>query len=103
MSYPKLIFLEELDERYKFEMPLKGWTNVYIELDDGSRYSLTFYDPIRLNQTIEEELSSGATFFAETNLVIVPNVTVEGLQQAVNDLYENGFFSSLKPVNSQAE
>jgi hypothetical protein len=97
---PPVVFRDGFDERAAFEMPAKGWLSAQIELKDGSRVSVYFSDPVRLQQDLEEEVKLGRPYFAEPGLIVVPVVTVEAVQEAVQALNEQGFFAHLKANQS---
>jgi hypothetical protein len=57
-------------------MPLRGYfSGVTVELVDGLRYPVSFYDPVRLRETLETDVRWGNPFFTEPGLVVVPEVT----------------------------
>lgn len=93
---PRVIFPAGFDERAAFETPLKGWLSTQVELEDGCRYALYFSDPIRLQQDLEEAVQSGRPCFAEPGLIILSEVTVKSIQDAVQFLWKQGFFAYLK-------
>jgi hypothetical protein len=95
-SAPRVIFPEGFDERTAFEAPLKGWLKAQVELEDGCRYAVYFSDPARLQQDVDEAVKRERPCFAEPGLIIVPEVTVEAIQEAVQFLWKQGFFASLK-------
>ena len=95
-SGPRVIFPEGFDERAAFETPLKGWLKAQVELQDGCRYAVYFSDPIRLQQDLDEAVQSERPCFAEPGLIILPEVTVKAIQDAVQFLCKQGFFASLK-------
>jgi hypothetical protein len=95
-SGPRVIFPEGFDERAASETPLKGWLSAQVELEDGCRYAVYFSDPTRLQQDMDEAVKSGRPCFAEPGLIIVPEVTVQTVQDAVQFLWQQGFFASLK-------
>jgi hypothetical protein len=95
-SGPRVIFPEGFDERATFETPLKGWLKAQVELEDGCRYAVYFSDPIRLQQDVDEAVKSERPCFTEPGLIIVPEVTVQAIQDAVQFLWKQGFFASLK-------
>jgi hypothetical protein len=88
------------DERATAEILLKGWLSVQVELEDGERYALYFSDPIRLQQDVDEATQEGKPCFAEPGLIIVPEVTVQAIQDAVQFLWKQGFFTALQPDRS---
>lgn len=71
----------------------KGYTIVELEVAEpvAARYSLTFYDPVRLAQDIESELSEVGPVFAEPNVVVVRAVGRAEIVQAVEVLARRGF------------
>ena len=76
------------------EMPSKGYRNdITVKCPTGKKYNLSFYDPIRLNQDIEEE-----EYIFEQNLIVIKNLTKDDIQNAVNRMWEIGFFDKLKEV-----
>ena len=95
-SGPRIIFPEGFDERAAFETPLKGWLSAHIELEDGCRYAVYFSDPIRLQHDVDEAVKDAKPCFAEPGLIIVPEVTVKAIQDAVQFLWKQGFFAYLK-------
>jgi hypothetical protein len=94
-----VVFPEWYDARAEFETPSKGYLpDVEVQLEDGSRYRLYFIDPVRLQQTLEEDAQAGREYFAEPGMVVLPQVTTQAVQKAVPGLMEDGFFQYLKPV-----
>jgi hypothetical protein len=93
---PRVLFPEGFDERAAFETPLKGWLKAQVELEDGCRYAVYFSDPIRLQQDVDEAVKRERPCFAEPGLIILPEVTVQAIQEAVQFLCKQGFFASLK-------
>jgi hypothetical protein len=94
-----IVFPDWYDERRELETPAKGWlSGVEVHLDDGRRYGLTFYDPVRLAQTLEDDARSGQPYFAEPGLVVLPEVSTAAIQAAVPGLLRAGYFDSLKPL-----
>lgn len=87
------------DERIEYEMAEKGYLpGSIVELADGSRYELTFYDPVRLAQNVERLAACGIPFVIAANTVVVPEVTRTAIQHAVEHLVRQGHFGRLQPV-----
>jgi hypothetical protein len=95
-SGPRVIFPAGFDERAAVEAPFKGWLSAQVALDDGCRYAVYFSDPMRLQQDVDDAVQNGRPCFAEPGLIIVPEVTVQTIQDAVQFLWKQGFFASLK-------
>jgi hypothetical protein len=82
------------------ETLLKGWLSVQVELDGGGRYAVYFSAPMRLQQDVDDAVHNGKPCFAEPGLIMVSEVTVQAIQNAVQFLWEQGFFAALKPGHS---
>ena len=95
-SGPRVLFPAGFDERAAVEAPLKGWLSAQVELDDGCRYAVYFSDPMRLQQDVDDAVQNGRPCFAEPGLILVPEVTVQSIHDAVQFLWKQGFFASLK-------
>ena len=95
-DYPRLILSDQFSERDAFEIRLKGWFYASIELEDGSHHTLNFYDPVRLKQEFDDDVKNGRGCFAEPNLIIVAEVTIEAVQAATRFLWETGYFKRIK-------
>jgi hypothetical protein len=93
--HAKLVFDDSFTERDEAEMSLRGYCSAAsVELGDGRRCPVVFYDPVRLQQTIEADLRSGRACFAEPALIIVSEVTRKRMEAAVADLSGEDFFSA---------
>ena len=80
-------------------MSLKGWVGLHVETEPGVYYEIIFYDPVRLRQTMESAVEGeGTPCFAEyAPLVLLPEVTVEAVENSVKYLWEQDYFSYWKP------
>jgi hypothetical protein len=94
-----VVFPDWYDDRAEFEFTAKGYLpDVEVRLDDGSRYRLFFYDPVRLSQDLDEEALNDKPYRAEPGLVVVPEISRDGIQKAVAGLWHDGFFKHLKRI-----
>ena len=92
-------FPADYDARGEQETPLKGYLgDVIVCLEDGSRYSLFFYDPVRLAQDLKSMVECGKACLAEPNMIVLPELTTEAIRKAVEQLVGEGFFRLLKPL-----
>jgi len=64
-------------------------------------YELMFYDPVRLSQEINGELQR-QIFFLERNLIVIPAVTRQHMEQAVAQLIAHRRITELLPMPPQA-
>lgn len=91
-------FPADFDDRAEFEMTPRGYlSGGQIELPDGRRYPVTFYDPVRLAQDVESGVESGVPMLAEPGLVVIPKITREALRQTIPELVRERFFDHLNP------
>jgi hypothetical protein len=88
-----LVFPEGFDD-YAWEVESKGYLVDARLTFAGTSYRINFYEPVRLAQEIEGELKRGSPFF-EPNLVVVPSVTRQHMETAVEFLVQPGQLSSL--------
>lgn len=88
------LLLPEDFTSYEWEVESKGWF-VAKALFDGQQFSLSFYDPIRLAQDLQDELESGVVFF-ENNVVVVNSVNSLNMKRAVEELQSSGKYQNLR-------
>jgi hypothetical protein len=93
VRFSKFCFDEEYDERAAFEARARGYLGgVWVELSDGRRHRVVFWDVVRLTQDLEVEAQSGRPFIAEQGMIVLTEVTLENMTAAVHVLIEDGFF-----------
>ncbi len=95
-TYPRIILPEGLGKRIH-EIECKEMFTALVELENGDRYTLTFYTPLRLKQDLDFNVEQGEPWLAELNVIVIPGVTLEAAQQCVQALWHKGFFKYLKP------
>jgi hypothetical protein len=99
---PKLVFQHPFDEAAAYEAEVRGYLGyAAVELSDGTRYPVVFYDPVRLQQDLEVEAGEGRAFIAEPGMIVIPEVTLGRMQDAIERLFQNGFFDSLRSEPEQ--
>ena len=96
---PVVIFPEGFDDRWEYEMQLKGYlSNVGVQLHDGRRYLVNLIDPIRLAQDLARETAAGRPFFAEPGLIVLPEMATQSNIDAIDSLWREGYFEGLMPA-----
>ena len=99
---PKLIFKDGWDERDEVETSMKGCrSDGIVDCGDGRSYSVYFIDPIRLEQDLEEEVECGSPFLAPPGLIVVPEVTRTAMETAIGQLWKQGYFEALQPLQQR--
>ena len=88
---------DDLDEP---QMKAKGWFMAQVEFRGGDRYTLLFYDPVRLRQDLDSLLEQGDPCLAEPNIIVVPEVTVRSIRASLPFLLRSGYFVGLKPARA---
>lgn len=97
-QFVRLIFEHGLTEKNAWEASMRGYlSHVWVELDDGSRHPIFFFDPTRLAQELASEAASGRPFVAERGLIVVAEVTLENMEHAARTLAAEGFFDAPAP------
>ncbi len=76
---------EKFDDYYAWEVEEKGVFTRAIASCDGREAPITFYDPVRLAQYVEEEVRA-RRFFADRHVVVVERVNRENMTAAVEAL-----------------
>jgi hypothetical protein len=95
----KLVFAREFSEREAMEARDRGYlSHVLVELD-GHLYPVVFYDPIRLQQDLELNVKHGRTFVADPGMIVITDITIEAMQEAIQRLSQEGYFNYLTPLN----
>jgi len=99
MLSTKLIFEVEFDERAASEASARGYlSHVNVEVPSGLRFSVVFYDAVRLHQDLEDEAKSGTPFISAPGLIVLSEVTKENMQKATEKLFLEGYFEKFKPI-----
>jgi hypothetical protein len=80
-SAAQVVYPDALDDVDWAMIEAKGWLEVTVRWADGERV-ITFYDPVRLAQTVHDELAQQG-HFAEPGLVVVPAVTKDAIESTV--------------------
>lgn len=90
-----LTFLCEMDERTQWEIEQKGFfDHAIVNLQANKTVRVHFWDTVRLAQELETELSLGKACLAEPAMIILPSVTLQNMEAAVKQLYQEGFFDA---------
>ena len=92
----ELIFGDDFED-VAWLLESRGWYGGAVLACNGSRYELCFYDPVRLLQEIEDELST-APVFIEPNLVVVPKVTRAHMERAAARLVATKSFEGFSKL-----
>ncbi|HEX8204350.1 MAG TPA: hypothetical protein VF590_27980 [Isosphaeraceae bacterium] len=94
----RIAFPEGYDAQAEFEAPFRGYLpDVAVLSEDGSRHRLAFIDPARLEQNLADHVRMGRPYYAEPGLVILPEVSTEAIREAVQGLWDEGFFGKVPP------
>ena len=96
---PVVTYLYDDDARTEFEAEQRGYRgHVQVELADGRKFDLVFYNAVRLAQDIRRRAETGDIYFVEPTMVVVPAVTTEHINRAVQTMYMGGYFDRMLPI-----
>ena len=91
---------EGFDDRSEWEMPARGYlSDAVVELSNGRKYAIAFYDPTRLQQELDLGAAHGINWVADPGLVVVPIVNRETILDVLTKLLDDGFFECQKPLS----
>lgn len=82
------------DKLLQVETEAKGYLQGVRLKVEGISYTLTFYDPVRLLQDIEEEFKLHGFFF-ESNVVAITKVDKESIIRALNSIVDTGVYKDM--------
>ena len=86
MSY-KIEYWDRFDAD-EWEVETKGYAQLVVVVDDvGVEFS--FYDPVRLSQTVNDDVSRSGLFI-ETEIIVIPCVNRVNIESALETLYSTG-------------
>jgi hypothetical protein len=95
---PKMLFPATPEEVRWGEVEARGYLyDVIVELESGSRFSLSFMNPT----TIAEQTDGHSLYVA--GLVVVPAVTLEAVTAAISELHARDAFSVMLPTQQWPE
>ena len=98
-NHVTLSFTCDFDEKAQWEVQQKGWFDqALVHLSDSSKLRVCFWDPVRLSQDLVTDLNLGRTCIAEPGMIVIPQVTVENMKAAVEELYHRGYFNQLRSL-----
>jgi hypothetical protein len=98
----QLRFVREFSDQDAYDAEGRGYlSHVVVELDDGRLFPVFFYDPVRLQQDMDENAKHGRPFIADPGMIIVQHVTLETMRNTVEKLASEGFFEHLSPVTRE--
>jgi hypothetical protein len=85
---PEVIYPVDMGEYEWWETESKGWLQVTVRWDAVER-AISFYDPVRLSQSMNVDLVRQG-YFAE-RIIVVPRLTREAVESAVRAIAQHGF------------
>ena len=97
----KVVFAPCVTEREILEARDRGYlSHVMVKVDDHL-YPIYFYDPVRLRQDLEESAKHGSPILAEPGMIVLPEITLDAMENAVQLLCQQGFFDHFVPLTSE--
>lgn len=101
-SVAKLIIPFEDGERRVDEARDRGYlSHVLAEIDGTRLYPILFYTIGRLQFELTASSKAGEPFIGESGMIVVEELTLEIMREAVQKLCHQGFFASFIPVTQE--
>jgi hypothetical protein len=98
----KLVFAQGFSEQIIFEAQSRGYlSHVMAELDGNRFFAIFFYDPIRLQQDLHESAKHDRPFIADPGMIVLPELTLDAMQSAVQRLCQEGYFDHLVELSAE--
>jgi hypothetical protein len=98
-SIAKLVFWPEYDEVRLLEAHDRGvMSHVLVEIDGSRLYPVTFLAIDRLRFELEASAKRGQNFISETGMIVVGEVKLAVMQEAVEQMCREGYFDYMIPV-----
>lgn len=97
-TFPKLILPEDFDERAESEAEMKGYLKASVQMEKGRIYDVYFAEYFRLGQDLERYAEAGKPYFVEPGLIVMREITIAGIKDALPQIAAEGFFESLMPI-----
>jgi hypothetical protein len=99
----KLVFPGEEFAREVEEGMDRGYLpRVLVEVCGSALYPVTFFSIEELHANFAcDPKKFPFPFIAATGMIVLPNITLERMQIAVEWLYENGYFEYMHPLSSE--
>ena len=101
-STGRLVFALGFSEQTIFEAQSRGYlSHVMVELDGHRFFAVFFYDPIRLQQDLQESAKHDRPFVADPGMIVLPELTLDAMQSAVQSLSQEGYFDPLVELSPE--
>lgn len=102
-SSTRLVFAQGVDsERSIVEAQSRGYlSHVMVEIDGSRFFAVFFYDPIRLQQDLQESAKHGRPFVADPGMIVLPELTLDAMQSAVQCLCQERYFEHLVELSPE--
>ncbi len=84
----EVVFPQDFED-FEWEIQSKGYFSDIIIINNGNRYLINFYDPVRFSQDVQSRIDC-IGFFSEKNVAIIPMVTKENIILCVEGLITSG-------------
>ena len=101
-STGRLVFAQGFSEQTILEAQNRGYlSHAMVELDGNRFFAVFFYDPIRLQQDLQESAKHDRPFVADPGMIVLPELTLDAMQSAVQRLGQEGYFDHLVELSPE--
>src|ERR1044071_714377 len=96
---PTLVFDVTFDAQEAYEAEARGFLPyASVVLPSGATIPVVFWDPVRLQQHLEDEVAAGRPYVAEPGMIVLESITLANMERAVQLLFDEGYFDHLRPI-----
>lgn len=92
-----IIFPKNIED-YEWELSSKGYFSETEFIHEDRIYKISFYDPVRLSQEIEDALLKGEAFL-DKNTVVIQEVSMVNMKRAIEEIISSKKLDYLVPEN----
>lgn len=97
----RLVFATPLSENDILEARDRGYLSHVMVKIDGQLFPVFFYDPVRLQQDLEETAKRGWPILADPGMIVLPEITMVAMENAIQQLCQRGFFEHFVPLTPE--
>ena len=91
-NFPKLSWPDDFDPWDLQDMVDTGRTLAIVEVSESKKVEVQCLDLIRYSQLVMAAENSGTPCFYIKNLIVLPKLSEERIRNAIEYLYERGYF-----------
>jgi hypothetical protein len=73
-------------------------SHAFVEIDGSALYPVYFYSSGRLIYEMKTMSERGQSFVAQTGMIVLPQISIPAIEDAIQDLCDIGYFDYMTPM-----